>query len=67
MGVLLFGAFFVLLVLLYIWRWNVCLYSLHSLWIGGLIGIPMAALLYRTCESFHAPLDVLTLLLLTWK
>lgn len=62
-----FTAFFLTLAVLYIWRCEILLHSLHGLWIGSLIGGPLALLIYRICEANGAPLDVLTLGLSVWK
>ena len=62
-----FASLFVALILLFVYRCTVLLYSLHSLWIASLLGAPLALFIRRLCEAACWPLDGVTLVLLTWN
>lgn len=62
-----FTAFFLVLVLLYIQRWERLLYTLHSLWIGSLLGGPLYLLLTRCCNALNVPLDAMTTVFVVWN
>ena len=56
-----FTAFFMTLTLLYVFRWERLLYTIHSMWIFSLLSLPFAALLWRVHTAFGIPLDAITL------
>ena len=62
-----FSAIFLCFVVLYVWRWESMLYSLHSVWIGTLLGPPLALLLLSTSIAFAFPMDIPTLMFIVWN
>ena len=66
-AVVAFAGFFLVLVLLYVKRWELMLYALHSLWIGSLLAGPFATLLCRVCAALDLPLDAVTLVVAAWN
>ena len=60
-AVFAFTALFLALTLLYVYRWERTLYTVHSIWIGCLLGGPLLLLLMRAHEAFGVAVDVATL------
>lgn len=62
-----FTALLLALIALYLGRWERALHALHSMWVGSLLGLPLALLFVRVCEAARAPLDALTLGIAVWN
>ena len=58
-----FACFFLTLALLYVYRWDRALYTLHSAWIGTLLGGPIWLLLRHVLEAMGVAVDTLTVVI----